>query len=109
MTPKPNDPKSSERMREALELIVSTLEDKIGRARARVGLLVASIAADASGLVERHKHEGADAVATSILSMHVRELADAQAQLADRLERLRELRSVIEFSERAAAGKKARP
>ena len=109
MTPKTNDPKSSERMREALELIVSTLEDQIGRARARVGLLVASIAADASGLVERHKHEGADAVTTTIISMHVQELAEAQAKLADRLERLRELKNVIDFAERAAQNIKARP
>jgi len=109
MTPKTIDSKSSERMREALELIASTLEDKIGRARARVGTLVASVSADAAGLIERHKHDGADAVETSILAMHVRELADAQAQLAEKRERLRELRSVIDFAERAGANRKSRP
>jgi hypothetical protein len=109
MNPKTTDSKTSERMRDALELIVSTLEDEIGRARARVGALVASVSADAAGLVERHKHDGADAVEGSILAMHVRELATAQAQLADKRERLREMRSVIEFAERAASNRKARP
>jgi hypothetical protein len=49
----PTDPKAAERMRDALELIVSNLEDKIGRARARVGSLVANVVADAEGLLER--------------------------------------------------------
>jgi hypothetical protein len=105
----PADPKSTERMRDALELIASTLEDRIGRARARVGSLVASVAADAQALADRHKQDGADAVEPSILAMHVRELGAAQAELADRRERLRELHGVIEFAERAAAGKRARP
>ncbi len=105
----PADPKAAERMRDALDLIVSTLEDQIGRARARVGSLVASAAADAQALAERNRQDGADAVESSILAMHVRELAAAQAELADRRERLRELKSVVDFAERAAAGKKARP
>jgi hypothetical protein len=105
----PPDPKAAERMRDALELIVANLEDKIGRARARVGSLVASVSADAEGLAERHKHDGADAVDSAFLAMHVRELVAAQAELADRRERLRELKSVIDFAERAAENRKARP
>jgi hypothetical protein len=101
----PPDPKTADRMRDALDLIVSTLEDQLGRARARVRTLVASVAADAAGLAERHKQDGADAVESSILAMHVRELTAAQADLADRRERLRELKSVIDFAERAAAGR----
>ena len=104
----PPDPRAADRMRDALDLIVSTLEGKIGRARARVGSLVASVSADAQGLAERNKQDGADAVESSILAMHVRELTAAQAELADRRERLRELKSVIDFAERAAAGKKVR-
>jgi len=101
------DPKAAERMRDALELIVSTIEDRIGRARSRVGALVASVAADAEGLTERNRQEGADAVDSSFLAMHVRELAAAQADLAVDRERLRELKSVIDFAERAAVGKRA--
>jgi hypothetical protein len=93
-------------MRDALDLIVSNLEDDIGRVRARVGSLVASVAADAQGLVERHKHDGADAVDSVFVQMHVRELATAQSELADKRERLREMKSVIDFSERAAADQK---
>jgi hypothetical protein len=104
----PTDPKAAERMRDALDLIVSTLEDKIGRARARVGSLVASVSADAEGLAERNKQDGADAVDSSFLAMHVRELVAAQAELVDRRERLRELKSVIDFAERAAVDKKTR-
>lgn len=96
------NPKAAERMRDALDLIVSNLEDEIGRARARVGSLVASLAADAAGLVELHKQEGADAVRAAFVEMHVRELLAAQAALADRRARLRELKSVIDFAERAA-------
>ncbi len=109
MTPKTADSKSSERMRDALELIVSNLEDQVGRARARVGSLVASAAADAQALAERNKQDGADAVESSLLAMHVRELAAAQAELADRRERLRELKSVIDFAERAAQNRMSRP
>ena len=101
------DPKAAERMRDALDLIASTLEDEIGRARARVGSLVAGVAADAAGLVDRHKQDGADAVNAAFVEMHVRELVAAQAQLADRRELLRELRSVIDFAERAA-GRRSR-
>jgi len=104
----PPDPKAAERMRDALDLIVSNLEDQIGRARARVGSLVASVSADAEGLVERNKQDGADAVDSSFLAMHVRELAAAQAELADRRERLRELKSVVDFAERRAAVWRAR-
>ena len=87
-----SDPKAAERMRDALELIASNLEDQLGRARARVGSLVASAAADAQALAERHKQDGADAVDAAILAVHVREL-----------------RSVVDFAERAAAGRKSRP
>jgi len=96
-------------MREALGLTVSTIEDQIGRARARVGALVASVSADAEALVERNKQDGADAVDSSFLAMHVRDLAAAEAELADRRERLRELNSVIDFAERAASNRKTRP
>jgi hypothetical protein len=105
----PLDPKAGDRMRDALELVVSNLEDKIGRARARVGSLVASVAADIEGLAERNKQDGADAVDASFLAMHVRELAAAQAELVVERERLRELKSVIDFAERAASGRKTRP
>ncbi len=105
----PLDPKASERMRDALDLIVSTLEDKIGRARARVGSLVASVSADAQGLADRLRCEGADAINSNFVEMHVRELGIAQAELANWRERLRELKSVIEFAERAAEGRKKRP
>lgn len=74
---RPN-PKTAERMRYALELIVSNLEHEIGRARARVGSLVASVAADAQMLTERHKHEGADAVSTTFVAMRVRDLVAAE-------------------------------
>ena len=102
MNPKTPDSKTSERMRDALELIVSTLEDEIGRARARVDTLVASVTVDAAGLAEVHKQYGADAVNPTFIAMHVRELAAAQAELADRCERLRELKRMIEFAERGA-------
>ena len=102
------DPKAAERMRDALDLIVSNLEDELGRVRARVGSLVASVAADAQALVERHKHDGADAVDAVFLAMHVRELAAAQTELAERRERLREMKGVIEFAERAAQERKPR-
>lgn len=96
-------------MREALDLIVSTLEDQIGRARARVGSLVASAAADAQALAERNKQNGADAVDSALLAMHVRELAAAQAELADRREWLCELQSVVDFAARAPVDRNARP
>ena len=104
----PIDPQAGERMRDALELITSNLEGEIGRVRARIGSLVQSVAADAHALVERHKCDGADVVDASFLSMHVRELASAQAELADRRERLRELAGVIDFAERAATDRKPR-
>ena len=97
----PSDPRA-DRMRDALDLLVHNGEDEIGRIRARVTALVASVAADAQSLVERSKHEGADAVESAFIQMHVRELAAAQADLADRRERLRELKSVVDFVERPA-------
>jgi hypothetical protein len=90
-------------MRDALDLIVSNLEEEVGRVRARVGMLVTSVSADAQGLVERHKHDGSDAVDSCFIAMHVRELAAAQTELADRRERLREMKSVIDFAECATA------
>jgi hypothetical protein len=106
---KPVDPKAkSERMRDALELIVSNLEDEIGRIRARIGSLVDSVSADAHGLVEREKQDGVDAVDASFIAMHVRELVAAQAELSDKRTRLREMNSVIDFAERAAQNKKVR-
>jgi hypothetical protein len=71
-------------------------------------LLVRSTVADAKSLEERVEQEGSDAVDAAFLAMHVRELVAAQAELADRRERLRKLHNVIEFAQRADAGKKAR-
>ena len=103
----PADPRA-DRMRDALDLLVSNAEDELGRVRARVTALVASVAADAQALVERNKCDGADAVDSSWVAMHVRDLAAAQVDLADRRERLRELKSVIDFAERAVADKRKR-
>lgn len=99
-----NEPRAN-RLRDALDLLAHSGEDEIGRVRARITSLVASVAADAQGMVERHKHDGADAVESGFLQMHVRELAAAQAELSEKRERLRELKSVIDFAERAAADK----
>ena len=96
-------------MRDALDLLVHNGEDELGRIRARITALVASVAADAQSLVERSRHDGADAVESAFLQMHVRELAAAQAELADKCERLRELKSVIDFAEHVAADEKPRP
>jgi hypothetical protein len=105
----PVDPKAkSERMRDALDLIVNNLEDDIGRVRARVCSLVDSVHADAQGLVEREKHDGVDAVDPTFVAMHVRELVAAKAELLEKRERLREMNSVIDFAERAAHNKKSR-
>lgn len=100
----PNDPRA-DRMRDALDLLVHNSEEDLGRIRARVTALVAAVAADAQGLVERYKADGADAVETAFVQMHVRDLAAAQAELAEQRERLRELKGVIEFAERAAEKK----
>lgn len=51
---KPVDPRA-ERMREALDLVLANLEDELGRLRARVTALVASLAAEAQVLSERCK------------------------------------------------------
>lgn len=91
------DPK---RVRDALDLLVANAEDAVGRARARITALVASVAADAQALVERSKCDGADAVDAAFVAMHVRELVSAQADLAAQRERLRQLQGVIEFAER---------
>lgn len=62
---KPVDPRA-ERMREALDLVLANLEDELGRLRARVTTLVASLAAEAQVLSERCKCDGADAVETAM-------------------------------------------
>ncbi len=94
-------PASSERLRDALEFLLATADDRLGRARARVTALVASVAADAHGLTERIKADGADAVDAAMLAMHVRELVAAVEDLAAQHARQRELFNVIEFADRA--------
>ena len=102
------DPNTAKRMREALELIADRADDQVGRARARICVLVKSITADAKALEERVQIDGSDAVDAAFVAMHVRELVAAQAELAERRERLREIHGVMEFVERAALGKKPR-
>ena len=104
-----SDPKTAERMREALELIADRADDQVGRARARICALVKSIAADAKGLEERVQIDGSDAVDAAFVAMHVRELVEAQAELSDRRELVREIHGIMEFVQRAASGKKTRP
>ena len=80
----PRDPRA-DRLADALDLLVHTGEDEIGRIRARITSLVAAVAADAQALVERHKAEGSDAVEASWVAMHVRDLAAAQRPSPRRL------------------------
>src|SRR5689334_22408853 len=98
----PPDPKAPERMREALDLLAASGDGQVGRASARICSLVKRVAADAKGLEERVRLDGWDAVDAAFMAMHVRDLVEAQAQLAERRERLRDLHSVVEFAYLAA-------
>ena len=102
------DPKTADRMREALELVAANFEDQVDRARARICSLVKLLGADAGALAERVEQDGSDAVDAAFVEVHVRELVQAHAELAERRERLREIHGVIEFAGRAAAGKRGR-
>jgi len=86
------------RAQHALSLLLGGAEAELGRARARVSSLVQSISGDAAALLERAKTDGADAIDAAWISAHARDLAAAQAELAQRRERVRELESLIEFA-----------
>jgi len=104
---RPTTPEPNERLRDALEYLLGTSDDRLGRARARVSAAVAGLAADAQGLSERVKADGADAVDAAMAAMHARELAKAVEDLATLRERQRELFNVIEFADRATHRRKS--
>jgi len=88
-----------DRRRDALDLLVSNLEQDVERVRARIGSLVADVVGDARNLADWHESDGPESVNPTFLEMHTRALVAAKAELAEKRDRLRELKNVIEFAD----------
>lgn len=97
----PRLPARATRLARAVALITGSLETDIESLRARVTSLVSRMPDDARALTDRLEAAGPDAVSPTWIAMHVGELVEAQTELAEKRQRLQELRRVLALADAA--------
>lgn len=87
------------RMARAVGLLTETLETEIGVLRERIRALVLHLTEDARAIAERVQSTGPDAASATWIAMHVREMTEAQGELAAKRQQLQELRHALALAD----------